>query len=266
MCTSNASLPNHWENLPDDWSEYEGFIYRITNTITNQMYIGRKYFYTKKKTKIVGVSDWPFYCSSSKKVKAAIAEYGKDAFKFEIVSVHRNRQTTNYAEVELQIKEDVLTTKLPNGLEAYYNDNILSKYFKPKDFGSPEYDQKCKNISVAIQKLFKEGRVHPLKGKPHPNRGRKLPQCGHSKGKGKRWYHKGEHRIQIAVGESPPKGYTLGLGKQTKPRETKVHTKVCAFCASDFTVTYRTKNQKYCSQQCKNNAHSERMKAKKRNS
>jgi hypothetical protein len=162
----------NWTNVPDDWDQYEGFVYLITNTITQQKYIGRKYFWTKQKTKIVGESDWRKYKSSSSYVKEEIQKYGEDVFKFEIISVHRSRQETNYAEVKEQFARNVLEAILPNGLEEYYNHNILSRYFKPKEFGTPEYEQKCQNISASLRAAYASGRIkHGLKDKVHPKSG-----------------------------------------------------------------------------------------------
>jgi hypothetical protein len=39
----------------------------------------------------------------------------------------------NYAELEMQVKCDVLTAKLPDGSDAYYNANIMSRFFKTKE-------------------------------------------------------------------------------------------------------------------------------------
>jgi len=154
---TQPNLEHHWLNLPDDWNTYEGFIYEIKNKKTNQKYIGRKYFWVQKKTRLVGESKWRFYTSSSKKVNMLIQEQGKDTFEFTILSVHRTRAATNYAEVEAQIMAKVLTATLQNGEPEYYNDNIMSHYFRQKDFGTPEYYQRCQNLSIALKRAYANG-------------------------------------------------------------------------------------------------------------
>lgn len=236
---------NHWEGLPENWYEYEGFVYCITNKQTNQKYIGRKYFFVKKKTKIVRESDWREYTSSSKKVNAIILENGKDIFSFQILSLHRNRQETNYAEVEEQIKANVLRAVLDDNItEAYYNDNIMSKYFRPRDFGTPEYYLKCQNISVALKQAYKNGTIiHPLLGEAHPNKGKSLPQTGHNKNIG--YKHTEESKKKMSKPKNVPhKEFTL----------------VCCICGKEEVVGYRQKNRQYCSDPCKQKGHSIRMK------
>lgn len=240
-------MEHHWKHLPDNWYEYEGFVYQITNTQTNQKYIGRKYFYSKKGTKIVKESDWRWYTSSSKKVNALIQTLGKEQFLFEILSVHRTRQLTNYAEVEAQIMAKVLTATLLNGEEEYYNDNIMSRYFRPKDFGTPEHAARCKEISVALKAGFSSGRItHPMLGKVHPNKGKKLPQTGHKKNIG--YKHTEASKKKMAATRS------------AKPK--KEYTRVCKQCLKEEKVDYTKRKTLFCSETCRQLAHSIKMKDK----
>lgn len=124
------------EPFTDDKLEnFFGFVYLITNKITGKKYIGRKYFYSTNRIKQVGKknrkvvrkqSDWKKYYGSSKTLLADIAEHGSNNFKREILSLHESRGDVNYQEIKQQIVEDVLNK------EDYYNDNILSRYFRKK--------------------------------------------------------------------------------------------------------------------------------------
>lgn len=131
--------------LPDDFdvNDWAGFVYLITKKDTGKKYVGRKYFFTeRKKPKKAGVkkrelvkkeSDWKTYCSSCKQLKEDIDRFGEELFKFEIIGLYKTKEETNYAEVKEQFTRDVLNSRLPSGEREYYNNNILSRYFAPKD-------------------------------------------------------------------------------------------------------------------------------------
>ena len=121
----------HWifpvEIKLDDWF---GFTYRIINQITKQEYIGKKQFFSthrkiikgkKNRKKILKESDWKKYKSSSELVKNEILIYGIENFSFQIEGLYKTKGDLSYAEVDLQIKENVLREKLPNGINKYYN-------------------------------------------------------------------------------------------------------------------------------------------------
>lgn len=112
-------------------STHFGFVYLITNTQTGRMYVGRKYFTRKRGAKRVQ-SDWKTYYGSCKPLLAEIAEHGRDHFKREILSVHKLRGEVNYAEVKEQFARDVLEARLPDGSRAYYNGNIMNRWYSPK--------------------------------------------------------------------------------------------------------------------------------------
>ena len=115
----------------------KGFVYLITNKLTNKKYIGKKFVHTyrtkivnKKKKKVWTVSDWETYTGSSDDLNNDIALYGEEHFEKEILSVHRTKTECNYREVELQMLNDVLRARKSDGDYAYYNRNILHKYFR----------------------------------------------------------------------------------------------------------------------------------------
>lgn len=112
-----------------------GFIYQITDLVTNQKYIGRKNMTstrrkqvkqktdpTKKKTvRVTKASDWESYTSSSKQVNELIQLHGKQRFRFEILSAHKTKSDLNYAEVYQLVMRGALTKYLPDGTPEYFN-------------------------------------------------------------------------------------------------------------------------------------------------
>jgi len=119
------------------------FVYEITNTISGQKYIGKKFFYSKKtlpplkgktrKRHVVKESDWKKYTSSSKPVNADIKELGIENFTFKILSLHPNKTEANYAELRFHILLDVLDATDLNGNRLYYNLNIDRIYYPSVD-------------------------------------------------------------------------------------------------------------------------------------
>ena len=122
----------------DDINDLFGFVYRITNLSTGKQYIGRKYFWQKRKPKggkrrVTSESDWKRYYGSSKELKQDIGENGRDSFRREIISLHRTLGKVNYEETRQLFLHGVLTESLEDGTPAYYNSNILGRYMK-KDY------------------------------------------------------------------------------------------------------------------------------------
>ena len=142
----------HWE-FPhvfeiDDWF---GFLYRITEISTGMEYVGKKQLHQhlrktvkgrKNKKKVIKESDWKTYTGSSVRLNTSIALTGKDNYKFEIISLHKTRASLVYAEVKLQITEDVLRTRLPNGTRKSYNGLISGIKFLPPEETAEEAKMK----------------------------------------------------------------------------------------------------------------------------
>ena len=120
-----------------------GFVYLITNLSNQRQYIGRKYFWQKRKPKggkrrVTSESDWQKYYGSCPELKDDIKLFGKERFSREILSLHRTPGRVNYEETRQLFLHDVLTKALDNGMPAYYNSNILGRYYRKDyfDFGN----------------------------------------------------------------------------------------------------------------------------------
>ena len=126
----------------DDIGEYYGFVYRITNTTTQKSYIGRKYFYQKRKPRggkrrVTSESDWKRYYGSSDDLKQDIRSLGRGSFRREILSLHTTLGKVNYEETKQLFLHNVLMEALDDGTPMYYNSNILGRYMR-KDYGNFE--------------------------------------------------------------------------------------------------------------------------------
>ena len=110
-----------------DIKDFVGFVYEITNKKTGEKYIGRKYFYSYRKTpgkakRTKTESNWKEYWGSSKKLLADMAKLGPSSFSRRIISLHKTQAWTNYSEAKEQFAANVLEDK------GYYNENIGGKY------------------------------------------------------------------------------------------------------------------------------------------
>ena len=115
-----------------------GFVYRITNIQNGKQYIGRKYFWSKRKPRggkrrVTSESDWKKYYGSSEELKGDRKLLGNDLFKREILSTHPTKGKVNYEETKQLFLNNVLQETLADGTPAYYNSNILGRYYK-KDY------------------------------------------------------------------------------------------------------------------------------------
>ena len=123
----------------DDIDNFFGFVYCITNLKSGRKYIGRKYFVQKRKPRGGGrrrtsESDWKKYYGSSKELNDDRKCLGEDTnFKREILSLQRTQGRVNYEETKQLFLNNVLQEILDDGTPAYYNSNILGRYYK-KDY------------------------------------------------------------------------------------------------------------------------------------
>ena len=122
----------------DDIHDFYGFVYNITNLTNKRQYIGRKYFWQKRKPKggkrrVTSESDWRKYYGSCPELKDDIKLFGKESFSREILSLHRTPGRVNYEETRQLFLHNVLTEALDDGTPAYYNSNVLGRYYR-KDY------------------------------------------------------------------------------------------------------------------------------------
>ena len=122
----------------DDIGDQFGFVYRITNLQTGKQYIGRKYFWQKRKPRggkrrVTTESDWKRYYGSSEELKGDRKLLGNTCFKREIISIHESPGKVNFEETRQLFLNNVLTEGLTDGTPAYYNSNILGRYYR-KDY------------------------------------------------------------------------------------------------------------------------------------
>jgi len=121
-----------------DIGDYFGFVYLITNKSNNRKYVGRKYFFSfrtpkGKKRKVKSESDWKKYYGSCPELKEDIIKFGRENFSRTILSLHKTKGKTNFEETRQLFVNGVLTEALEDGTPAFYNSNILSRYFR-KDY------------------------------------------------------------------------------------------------------------------------------------
>ena len=122
----------------DHIQDHFGFVYLISCRETGRRYVGRKYFWSfrtppGKKRKVKSESDWKKYYGSCPELKEDVIKYGKEFFSREILSLHKTKGKCNFEETRQLFLNNVLTESLDSGVPAYYNSNILSRYFR-KDY------------------------------------------------------------------------------------------------------------------------------------
>jgi hypothetical protein len=142
----NCSYTNPWiyNGKPfesDDIQNYFGFVYLIECPTTNRRYIGRKYFWSfrtpkGKSRKVKSESDWKNYYGSCPELKADVEKYGRESFKRTILSLHKTKGKTNFEETRQLFTNGVLTEALDSGTPAFYNSNILNRYFRKDYYGN----------------------------------------------------------------------------------------------------------------------------------
>jgi hypothetical protein len=118
--------------------DYFGFVYHIHCATAGRSYVGRKYFWSfrtpkGKSRKVKSESDWKKYYGSCPELKEELKKYGKECFERKIISLHKTRGKVNFEETRQLFLNNVLTEALDSGVPAYYNSNILNRYFR-KDY------------------------------------------------------------------------------------------------------------------------------------
>jgi hypothetical protein len=127
--------------LSEDINDSFGFVYCITNLLDGRKYIGRKYFYQLRKPRgktrrVRSESNWKKYYGSSDELNEERRRVGNNAFfRREILSLQATKGRVNFEETRQLFLNNVLTETLDDGTPAYYNSNILGRYYR-KDYGS----------------------------------------------------------------------------------------------------------------------------------
>ena len=139
----NPWMYNESPFTSSDIGEHFGFVYLITNKTNNRKYIGRKYFFSfrtpkGKKRKVKSESDWKNYYGSCPELKEDIIRIGKNNFTRTIISLHKTKGKTNFEETRQLFTNGVLTESLDNGVPAFYNSNILNRYFRKDYYGNTD--------------------------------------------------------------------------------------------------------------------------------
>tara|TARA_Y100001972_G_C7476874_1_gene242547 strand:+ start:78 stop:509 length:432 start_codon:yes stop_codon:yes gene_type:complete len=114
-------------NPPEGFTkdDLQGFVYCITNRATGKMYIGKKFFWskktlpktkTRKRRKITYVeSDWRNYYGSNKHLIEDVNKQGKDFYYREILHLCKTKGECAYMETKEQFDRQVLLS------DKYYN-------------------------------------------------------------------------------------------------------------------------------------------------
>lgn len=113
---------------PDMIGDSYGFVYCITNTLTNKSYYGKKFF-TKAKTlrrktrnkKLRVESDWQSYWGSNELLQSDIAQFGVDHCRREILQLCRSRGECTYWETYYIFQSHALLS------DQYYNHWVSCK-------------------------------------------------------------------------------------------------------------------------------------------
>ena len=139
----NPWMYNEVPFTSSDIGDYFGFVYLIANKSNHRKYIGRKYlwqFRTPKgqKRKVKSESDWKNYYGSCPELKEDIIKFGRENFSRTILSLHKTKGKTNYEETRQLFVNNVLTEALDTGEPAFYNSNVLSRYFRKDYYGNDD--------------------------------------------------------------------------------------------------------------------------------
>jgi len=115
----------------DNPGEYVGFVYIITNQLSNRKYIGKKNFYFSRSKQVKGKkkrfkveSDWLDYYGSNKELQQDVEKLGKENFKREIVRLCKTKAEFGYYEAKLQFDNNVLES------DDWYNTWIMCRVHK----------------------------------------------------------------------------------------------------------------------------------------
>ena len=112
-------------------------ISRTNDSTLGESIFGKKQPRSKDKTvkrrRVTSESNWRNYYGSCPELKDDIKKYGKESFRRTILSLHETPGRVNYEETRQLFLNNVLIEKLTDGTPAFYNSNILGRYYR-KDY------------------------------------------------------------------------------------------------------------------------------------
>lgn len=133
----------HKDNLifdptEDELKQWVGFVYLITDRTTNKKYVGKKFFWSKRRLPplkgksrrrvVVKESDWKQYYGSSEDLKTLVESKGEDFYYREILHLCKSKGECSYLEAKEQFDRNVLYR------DDYFNEfigcKIHSKHLK----------------------------------------------------------------------------------------------------------------------------------------
>ena len=119
------------EFTENDIGDNYGFVYVITNLISDKKYIGKKFFYSSKTKTLKGKrkrykisSDWQTYYGSNTELQNDVTIHGTEAFKREIIFLCKTKGECGYLEAKEQFIKNVLESN------DYYNTWIMVRVRK----------------------------------------------------------------------------------------------------------------------------------------
>ena len=74
-------------------------------------------------------SGWRGYTGSCNELNEELEQLGKEAYTFEILKLCKTKSELGYTETKIQFELDVLNSVLEDGSRAYYNSNIMNRWF-----------------------------------------------------------------------------------------------------------------------------------------
>ena len=139
----NPWIYNESPFVSSNIDDHYGFVYLIENKLNGKRYIGRKYLWQfrtpkGKKRKVKSESNWKEYYGSCPELKEDIDKLGRENFSRTILSLHKTKGKTNFEETRQLFVNGVLTESLDTGGPAFYNSNILNRYFRKDYYGNSD--------------------------------------------------------------------------------------------------------------------------------
>lgn len=155
---------HHWEGVSPDPEGSWGFIYRITCKASGRMYIGKKQYRlwngpvggfrcTDPQATLFDElnwkpNNWNLYTGSQADLNMEIQFTAPHFYKYELLENCSDALDLHMAEVNLQIKEDVLESVNVTGEYTYYNRNIAGLAFRPPFLITDMVEEKEKSMEA----------------------------------------------------------------------------------------------------------------------